>query len=283
MPAPNDCIRPVRNSSSQLLFLPPKPFLLPLPFAPFPRCRPRSPSPSPLVAAPSPSRRLRPSLHPLVSSPPPWGPPRPTPPLTQGRQLSPRWRTWWTSCSRCRSRRRRAKSCLNVSTCGQLSPHLITFSSTLLPPAFFPRQIKIVGSDGRTYAFLAKPKDDLRKDNRMMALCGLLNRCAAWASLHQLPSNSDRPAEGAAFRPFSNRFFSFGALHPSAAGSSRRMLPRGGGSWPCAPSPPRRAFLFPEAPALPILFLCLSRMSDRALPLLHPAPDRGVWHHRVGP
>ena len=40
-------------------------------------------------------------------------------------------------------------------------------------------QIKFLGSDGREYTFLAKPKDDLRKDARMMEMMGVLNRLLA--------------------------------------------------------------------------------------------------------
>jgi serine/threonine-protein kinase ATR len=36
--------------------------------------------------------------------------------------------------------------------------------------------VTLVGSDGRHYIFLAKPKDDLRKDNRMMEAAGVVNR-----------------------------------------------------------------------------------------------------------
>jgi serine/threonine-protein kinase ATR len=39
-----------------------------------------------------------------------------------------------------------------------------------------PRRIKIEGSDGRIYAFLCKPKDDLRKDARLMEFNNLINR-----------------------------------------------------------------------------------------------------------
>jgi serine/threonine-protein kinase ATR len=42
-----------------------------------------------------------------------------------------------------------------------------------------PMQITLLGSDGREYAFLAKPKDDLRKDNRMMEVAGVINRLFA--------------------------------------------------------------------------------------------------------
>lgn len=40
-------------------------------------------------------------------------------------------------------------------------------------------QIQFLGSDGNRYLFLAKPKDDLRKDARMMEMMGVLNRLLA--------------------------------------------------------------------------------------------------------
>jgi serine/threonine-protein kinase ATR len=39
-----------------------------------------------------------------------------------------------------------------------------------------PKRIVLIGSDGREYPFLAKPKDDLRKDCRMMEAAGVINR-----------------------------------------------------------------------------------------------------------
>jgi len=39
-----------------------------------------------------------------------------------------------------------------------------------------PKRIVLIGSDGREYPFLAKPKDDLRKDCRMMEASGVINR-----------------------------------------------------------------------------------------------------------
>ncbi|KAJ3333865.1 hypothetical protein HDU76_002191 [Blyttiomyces sp. JEL0837] len=39
-----------------------------------------------------------------------------------------------------------------------------------------PRKISVLGSDGRDYIFLLKPKDDLRKDARLMEFNGLINR-----------------------------------------------------------------------------------------------------------
>lgn len=40
-------------------------------------------------------------------------------------------------------------------------------------------QITLIGSDGKGYTFLAKPKDDLRKDHRMMEVAGVINRLFA--------------------------------------------------------------------------------------------------------
>lgn len=39
-----------------------------------------------------------------------------------------------------------------------------------------PRKIGIRGSDGRTYNLLCKPKDDLRKDQRLMEFNNMINR-----------------------------------------------------------------------------------------------------------
>ena len=39
-----------------------------------------------------------------------------------------------------------------------------------------PRKITIRGSDGHTYMFLGKPKDDLRKDARLMDLYAMINK-----------------------------------------------------------------------------------------------------------
>ena len=39
-----------------------------------------------------------------------------------------------------------------------------------------PKRISVLGSDGKRYKFLAKPKDDLRRDSRLMDCIGLLNR-----------------------------------------------------------------------------------------------------------
>jgi serine/threonine-protein kinase ATR len=39
-----------------------------------------------------------------------------------------------------------------------------------------PRKISIRGSDGRIYNILCKPKDDLRKDQRLMEFNNMINR-----------------------------------------------------------------------------------------------------------
>lgn len=38
-----------------------------------------------------------------------------------------------------------------------------------------PRKIVVIGSNGRSYAFLCKPKDDLRKDARLMEFDSMIN------------------------------------------------------------------------------------------------------------
>lgn len=42
-----------------------------------------------------------------------------------------------------------------------------------------PKKVTIVGSDGRKYIFLFKPKDDLRKDARLMEFASVMNRLLA--------------------------------------------------------------------------------------------------------
>jgi serine/threonine-protein kinase ATR len=39
-----------------------------------------------------------------------------------------------------------------------------------------PRKISIRGTDGQTYTFLGKPKDDLRKDARLMEFNSIINK-----------------------------------------------------------------------------------------------------------
>ena len=39
-----------------------------------------------------------------------------------------------------------------------------------------PRKITVLGSDGQRYLFLCKPKDDLRKDARMMEVNSIVNK-----------------------------------------------------------------------------------------------------------
>lgn len=39
-----------------------------------------------------------------------------------------------------------------------------------------PRKVNVRGSDGRSYGLLCKPKDDLRKDQRLMEFNAMINR-----------------------------------------------------------------------------------------------------------
>ena len=48
--------------------------------------------------------------------------------------------------------------------------------ANVLPSLQKPRKLKIRGSDGKIYAVLAKPKDDLRKDQRLMEFNTMINR-----------------------------------------------------------------------------------------------------------
>lgn len=61
-------------------------------------------------------------------------------------------------------------------------PHDVVTISTFLDDAVVlnslqrPRKISIKGSDGHVYALLCKPKDDLRKDQRLMEFNAMINR-----------------------------------------------------------------------------------------------------------
>ncbi|GIL92020.1 hypothetical protein Vretifemale_19512 [Volvox reticuliferus] len=46
---------------------------------------------------------------------------------------------------------------------------------TIMQSLMKPKKLTFIGSDGLEYSFLAKPKDDLRKDYRLMDFAGLLN------------------------------------------------------------------------------------------------------------
>lgn len=51
-----------------------------------------------------------------------------------------------------------------------------------------PRKINIRGSDGKIYGLLCKPKDDLRKDQRLMEFNSMINRLL----MRDLESNKRR-------------------------------------------------------------------------------------------
>lgn len=57
-------------------------------------------------------------------------------------------------------------------------PRLTGFESTIeiMNSLQRPRKIVMIGSDGKRYAFLCKPKDDLRKDARLMEFDSMINK-----------------------------------------------------------------------------------------------------------
>lgn len=60
----------------------------------------------------------------------------------------------------------------------QLTPALPAFYDEIdiMRSLAKPRKIAIVGSNGQTYTFLGKPKDDLRKDARLMDFNAIINK-----------------------------------------------------------------------------------------------------------
>ncbi|KAL4421833.1 hypothetical protein ABPG77_001622 [Micractinium sp. CCAP 211/92] len=89
-----------------------------------------------------------------------------------------------------------AMSCLSITlppaagrgagprTAPEQQPELVTVeaivdSIEVMASLQKPKKVTFVGSDGAHYTFLAKPKDDLRKDNRMMEAAGVVNRLFA--------------------------------------------------------------------------------------------------------
>jgi len=63
---------------------------------------------------------------------------------------------------------------MNPVTFDCFHPHVDVLASLMRP-----KKLAIQGSDGHVYAFLAKPKDDLRKDTRMMDFNHMVNRLLA--------------------------------------------------------------------------------------------------------
>lgn len=47
---------------------------------------------------------------------------------------------------------------------------------TVMPSLQRPRKIKLRGSDGKIYIFMCKPKDDLRRDFRLMEFNDIVNK-----------------------------------------------------------------------------------------------------------
>eukprot|EP00854_Cymbomonas_tetramitiformis_P001078 gene1078-1627_t len=61
----------------------------------------------------------------------------------------------------------------------QVTVHSLVEEVEVMASLQKPKKLTIIGSDGKHYSFLCKPKDDLRKDMRMMELNGMLNRLLA--------------------------------------------------------------------------------------------------------
>jgi serine/threonine-protein kinase ATR len=65
--------------------------------------------------------------------------------------------------------------------CHIAHPNLIVFKGFLdeidiMRSLAKPRKITIMGSNGQIYTFLGKPKDDLRKDARLMDFNAIINK-----------------------------------------------------------------------------------------------------------
>ncbi|KAI0244433.1 hypothetical protein L0F63_002418 [Massospora cicadina] len=75
-------------------------------------------------------------------------------------------------------------SAINLQHCSHFTPYptnLVTINRILpgvkiMPSLMKPRQLSFLGSDLVPYKFLCKPKDDLRKDSRLIELFHFLNR-----------------------------------------------------------------------------------------------------------
>jgi len=68
-----------------------------------------------------------------------------------------------------------------VGDIGSINDNLVTIAGIrdeihIMTSLMKPKKIVFIGSDGKDYPFLAKPKDDLRKDNRMMEAAGVINK-----------------------------------------------------------------------------------------------------------
>ena len=59
---------------------------------------------------------------------------------------------------------------------GVLSRTVILEDVEVMSSLAEPKKIAVQGSDGKTYQFLGKPKDDLRKDARLMDLYAIINK-----------------------------------------------------------------------------------------------------------
>lgn len=68
-----------------------------------------------------------------------------------------------------------------LSSAPNSEDHLVTIFGfkdevMIMTSLVHPKRLRIVGSDGKIYVFLVKPKDDLRKDSRLMEFNSMINR-----------------------------------------------------------------------------------------------------------
>ena len=133
------------------------------------------------------------------------------------------------------------------------------------PPSllFLPRpQLSLLGSDGRSYTFLAKPKDDLRKDNRMMEAAGVINRLFAGDPAARRRNLYLRWAAGGCARACVCVCSGGGGVPRGWAGVDAVMVGVSGACWCChccfcpptlrdSPAPPPPAHPRPPSPPCP--------------------------------
>ncbi|KAJ2734564.1 hypothetical protein IW152_002221 [Coemansia sp. BCRC 34962] len=113
-----------------------------------------------------------------------------------------------------------------------------------------PKKITMVGSDGRSYSFLCKPKDDLRKDARLMEFNSMIN--------HLLRSNTQTQKRGLHIRTYAvvplNEECGLIQWVPSTAGLRQILMKQYKTRGVQVSVPQIKALLEKKAPAPAIIF-----------------------------
>ncbi|KAJ2347201.1 hypothetical protein GGH91_001926, partial [Coemansia sp. RSA 2671] len=113
-----------------------------------------------------------------------------------------------------------------------------------------PKKITMVGSDGRSYSFLCKPKDDLRKDARLMEFNSMIN--------HLLRSNAQTQKRGLHIRTYAvvplNEECGLIQWVPSTAGLRQILMKQYKARGVQMSVPQIKALLEKKAPAPAIIF-----------------------------